>query len=75
MPTAFVLLNTKTGLESDVLRELKRIPSIEEALLVYGVYDIVLHLESSSMDELKRMVTWKIRKIENVTSTNTMIIP
>jgi DNA-binding Lrp family transcriptional regulator len=74
MPTALVLLNTEIGSEADVLRELRKIANIEEALLVYGVYDIILRIESSSLNELKRTVTWKIRKMDYVKATQTMII-
>ncbi len=74
MPTAFVLVNTETGSESDVLREFKEIDGIEEAILAYGSYDIILHIAFKSLDELKRLITWKIRKVEKVTSTQTMIV-
>lgn len=69
-----MLLNTETGSETDVLREIRKISSIEEALLVYGKYDIVLRVESNSMNELKRTITWKIRKMDYVTATQTLII-
>jgi DNA-binding Lrp family transcriptional regulator len=74
MPTALVLMNTEIGSEADVLKELRKIASIEEALLVYGVYDIILRVESSSMADLKQIITWEIRKMEYVTATQTMII-
>ncbi len=73
MPTALVLLNTEIGSEADVLREIRKIANIEEAALVYGTYDIILRIESRSMNELKQTVTWKIRKMDNVTATQTMI--
>jgi DNA-binding Lrp family transcriptional regulator len=74
MPNALVLMNTKVGSETDVLRELRKIASIDEACLVYGVYDIVLRVESSSMADLKQTITWEIRKMEYVTATQTIII-
>ena len=74
MPTAYVLLNTVIGSEADVLRELRKISSIEEALIVYGAYDIILRVESKSIAELKQTVTWKIRKMDYVTATQTMIM-
>ena len=61
MPSALVLLNTEIGTEADVLRELRKIANIE-ATLVYGAYDIILRIKSSSMNELKQTVTWKIEK-------------
>jgi DNA-binding Lrp family transcriptional regulator len=74
VPSALVLLNTEIGTEADVLRELRKIANIEAALLVYGAYDIILLIKSSSMNELKQTVTWKIRKMDYVTATQTMII-
>ena len=74
MPTAYVLLNTVIGSEADVLRELRKISSIEEALIVYGAYDIILRVESKSIAELKQTVTWKIRKMDYITATQTMIM-
>jgi DNA-binding Lrp family transcriptional regulator len=70
-----VLLNTEIGSEADVLRELRKMASIDDASLVYGAYDIILRIESSSMVELKQTVTWKIRKMDYVKNTQTMIIP
>ncbi len=45
MPTAFVLINTEIGAEEEVVNELKKIPYIKEAHVVYGVYDIVAKVE------------------------------
>ncbi|MGD6853249.1 MAG: Lrp/AsnC ligand binding domain-containing protein [Candidatus Bathyarchaeia archaeon] len=75
MPKAFVLVNTEIGSECDVLRELKTIAGVEEAKLVFGSYDIVLCIECVSMDELKRTIAWQIRKMANITSTQTLILP
>lgn len=74
MPTALVLINTTVGSEADVLRELRKTESIEEALLVYGMYDIILRVKSSSMAELKQIIIWEIRKMEDVTATKTLIM-
>jgi DNA-binding Lrp family transcriptional regulator len=41
---------------------------------VYGVYDIVAKVEADSMDKLKEIVTWKIRRLDKVRSTLTMIV-
>jgi DNA-binding Lrp family transcriptional regulator len=74
MPTAFVLINTEIGSESDVLKELKKVEGVEEASAVYGVYDIVARVKSDTMDKLKEMVTWRIRRLDKVRSTLTMIV-
>jgi DNA-binding Lrp family transcriptional regulator len=74
MPLAFVLINTEIGAEEEVLQQLKQMPFIKEAYLVYGVYDIVAKVEAESMDKLKEIVSWNIRRLEKVRSTLTMLV-
>jgi DNA-binding Lrp family transcriptional regulator len=74
VPTAFVLVNTDIGSELDVLREIKKLDGVEEAIAVYGVYDIVVRVVSGSMEALKQTITWDIRKLPNVRATLTMIV-
>jgi len=74
MPTAFVLINTEIGSEADVLRDLKKVEGVEAAFAVYGVYDIIASVKAESMDKLKEIVTWRIRRLDKVRSTLTMIV-
>ena len=74
MPSAFVLINTEIGAENDVLKALKGIEGIEEAYAVYGVYDIIAKVKAETMDKLKEIVTWNIRRLDKVRSTLTMIV-
>lgn len=74
MPIAFVLINTEIGSESDVLKTLKKVDGVVEAYSVYGVYDVIAKIKADSMDKLKEMVTWNIRRLDKVRSTLTMIV-
>jgi len=74
LPIAFVLINAEIGSEGEVLRELKKIEGVEEAYSVYGVYDVIVKVKADSMDKLKDVVTWRIRRLEKVRSTLTMIV-
>lgn len=74
MPLAFVLINAEIGSEDDVGKELRKLPNVKESYIVYGVYDIVAKVEAESMDKLKEIVTWKIRRLDKVRSTLTMIV-
>ena len=73
MPTAFLLINTELGSEADVLKDLKKVEGVEEANAVYGVYDIVVRVKASTMDRLKEVVSRKIRRLDKIRSTLTMI--
>jgi DNA-binding Lrp family transcriptional regulator len=74
MPTAFVSINTEIGSESDVLKELKKVEGVVEASAVYGVYDIMAKVKADSIDKLKEIVTWHVRRLDNVKATLTMIV-
>ena len=74
MATAFVLINAEIGAENDVLKDLKTITEIKEAHMVYGVYDIIARVETETMQDLKDTISWKIRRLDKVRSTLTMIV-
>jgi DNA-binding Lrp family transcriptional regulator len=74
MPMAFVFMNIDTGGEQEVLNQLRAIPNVKEAYLVYGVYDLVARIEAETMENLKEIVTWKVRRLDKVRSTLTTIV-
>lgn len=74
MPMAFVLINTEIGSESEVLAALKKIDAVVESYMVYGVYDVVAKVQANTMDKLKEIVTWHVRRLDKVRSTLTMIV-
>ncbi len=71
---AFVLINAEIGSEEEVLKELKKVEGVVEAFVVYGVYDVVAKIRSDTMDRLKDVVTWHVRRLNKVRSTLTMIV-
>jgi len=78
MPTAYVLLNSDLGTDSSIIDEIKPILQDEDVQFevqgVYGVYDIVLKLTSDNAENLRAIITDKIRKISKVQSTLTMMV-
>jgi DNA-binding Lrp family transcriptional regulator len=62
------------GSMEETLKALSKIDNVKEAYMVYGVYDIVAKVEAESMTKLKELVTWKIRKLDKVRSTLSMIV-
>lgn len=78
MPTAYVLLNSDLGSDSSIINEVKQVLQDEDVQFevqgVYGVYDIVLKLSSDNAENLRAIITDKIRKISKVQSTLTMMV-
>jgi DNA-binding Lrp family transcriptional regulator len=74
MPKAFVLMNAELGSEDSIVSELRNIEGVKEVYQVYGVYDIVAQVEADTMEKVKETITWKLRKLNGVKSTLTMIV-
>jgi len=74
MPMAFVLINAEIGSEEEVLKELNKVEGVVDAFVVYGVYDVVAKIRADTMDKLKDVVTWHVRRLNKVRSTLTMIV-
>jgi len=68
------MIRSDLGTEEEILREIWEIPKVVEAYQVYGIYEIILRMKVETSEELKEAIEHKIRKIENVCSTLTMII-
>ncbi len=74
MPMAFVLINAEIGSEEEILKELMKIEGVKEAYVVYGVYDVIAKIKADTMDRLKDVVTWHVRRMNKIRSTLTMIV-
>jgi DNA-binding Lrp family transcriptional regulator len=74
MAEAFVLINTEVGGENEVLKALIGVEGVEEAYIVYGIYDVVAKVRAPDIESLKTIVTTNIRKLPKVKSTLTMIV-
>jgi len=70
---AFVLITSETGAEDEVLKALEEIHEVREIHQIHGVYDIIAQVEAETMPELKEIVTQRIRLLDKVHTTLTMI--
>ena len=74
MPSAYVLISCDLGSEENIIKETRGLDDVKEVEGTYGVYDIIVKVESNSMEELKNTITWKIRRIPQVRSTITLMV-
>ncbi len=73
MAMAYVFVNCYLGFEAETIDEIKQIEDVKEAHGVFGVYDILVKLESANVENLRDTITWKIRKLNRVRSTLTLM--
>ena len=79
MPTTYILINSDLGSDVEIIQKVKKILDTESGIKyevqgVYGVYDIIVKITADSMDLLRSIITNKIRKIDKVYSTLTMMV-
>jgi len=79
MPTTYILINSDLGSDVEIIQKIKKILGDEKGIKyeiqgVYGVYDIIVKITADSMDLLRSIITNKIRKIDKVYSTLTMMV-
>lgn len=78
MPIAYVLVNSDLGSDESIINEMKEILTDEKIMFeiqgIYGVYDIVLKLVSDNAENLRSVITNKIRRVSKVQSTLTMMV-
>ena len=70
---AYVLINCDLGYEEYVIDALKNIEDVKEIQGTFGAYDIIAKVDNSKIDTLRETITWKIRKIDRIRSTLTLM--
>ena len=73
MVTAYVLINCDLGSEEAVIDALKNIEDVKEIQGTFGAYDIIAKIDNSKLDTLRETITWRIRKIDKIRSTLTLM--
>ena len=70
---AYVMVNCESGMEPKVMEELGTIDGVKEIMYTFGSYDIVTKIEASTIDTIREVITLRIRRIDNVRSTTTLM--
>jgi len=73
MAIAYILLNCELGSEESIIQQLKSIDGVVEVHGTFGAYDILTKIESTTVEILREIITWKIRKIDQIRSTLTLM--
>ena len=70
---AFILARVESGKDREVLGQIKKLGEAKRAYPTYGIYDLIVEVEFGSSRELDAFVFDKIRKIDGVRETATLI--
>ncbi len=74
MEKAYVLIVSETGSEQHVFEKLLMIDEIKEVNRVWGAYDVIVKVVGPTSDAVREIITGKIRKIEGIKTTSSLIV-
>jgi DNA-binding Lrp family transcriptional regulator len=78
MVTAFILVKVGTGEQlnfvKSVKEEISKIKGVAKVYGVFGRYDLLVQVEATALEDLSRTVIDKVRAINGVLSTESLIV-
>ena len=74
MTKAFVLINTEAGVEPLLHEEIESLEGVVAVYELYGEYDMMAVVEEETEQQVQHVVSWELRKIKGIKSTNTMVV-
>ena len=69
---ALVLLTTEPGREQDVVNKLSEMSEIEEAMVLFGEYDVYCKVFVEDFSQLSDLVLRNVRTLSGVVETTTL---
>lgn len=73
MKQAYVLINCDGGSEKALIEQIKHLNGVKEVHGTYGAFDIIAEVEEQTGNALSTTIVRKIRQIEHIKSTQTLI--
>ena len=69
---AYMLISCEIGEEHSIYSQLQEIPEIKDCIITYGSYDLVVKFETDTAEEMNKIISFKIRKLDKIRSTITL---
>ena len=73
MNEAYVLLNVDYKYQKNIIEKAKKIPAVKTVKTTYGIYDILIILESDKMQEIKQAIDVDLHNIEGINNLTSLI--
>ena len=67
------MINCETGYETSVIEKIREFDGIKEIMGTIGSYDIIVKIESESTEQLRDLITMKIRRTPKILTTTTLL--
>jgi len=73
MITSYTLTRVLPAKDQKVYKTVRGYPEVKEIVLTYGEYDLIVKVESNSLEELDYFIFNKLRTTDGIEATTTLI--
>lgn len=73
MNEPYVLLNVDYKEQKNIIEQAKKIPAVKTVKAVYGIYDVLIILESNDMQQIKTAIDVHIHGINGINNLTSLI--
>ena len=72
MFACYTLARVAPTMDKKVYKAVKAYPEVKDIILTYGEYDLIIRVESNSLEDLDDFIFTKLRTTEGIDSTTTL---
>jgi len=70
---AYVLLNVEYKHQKDIISKAKSLPAVANVKTMYGIYDIMIILESNDMGTIKKTIDVDLHDLDGITNMTSLV--
>ena len=70
---AYVLLNVDYKHQKDIINKARLLPTVANVKTVYGIYDLMVILESNDMGAIKKTIDVDLHELDGITNMTSLV--
>ena len=70
---AYVLLNVEYKHQKDIINKAKSLSTVTNVKVMYGIYDIMIILESNDMGAIKKTIDVDLHDLDGITNITSLV--
>ena len=70
---AYVLLNVDYKHQKDIINKARSLPTVENVKTMYGIYDLMIILESNDMGAIKKTIDVDLHDLDGITNMTSLV--
>ena len=70
---AYVLLNVDYKHQKDIINKAKLLPTVANVKTMYGIYDLMIILESNDMGAIKKTIDVDFHELDGITNMTSLV--